>query len=571
MGIDTDAARDRVMALRKRIVDPEDEDDLLCPADRDVIIEFDNNLTRDRKDNNRCGWYHHGNLLSRLYILSSHTDQLAASLADDGGQDAVDDITDWIHSQGYADYTVQGMLSALRVFADTTLDADGSELPDRFANIEPGSHVDEDRSPMPSNVVEYDHMIQMVEAVDHPRDKALIATEWDCGARPMEELYTLQYKHVDIRDDHVVINLPEQDGKTTKRSMLLVVASPLLKRWIKKHHPVRNDPEASLGPETFIWTKQNENKLPHYNTIGERFRVAGDEAGLDVDHSAQHLRRSSASIYARKGATERHLRKRYGWSAGSPAPEHYVATFSTSTQIHTAHIRGREIDEIEESKDTAPVPCENCGDWTLRDLDQCVHCEYDRSDEQTTIDDHTMDNPHTADDRSFEEKILRGDLTVDDLETLLKVRPNYLAGEDIFEGLETNIRRAEGLQKTRSNVSKAVSGLAGLAGYYTAAAGSIAHWWVRGKHAAMTLHPGSEHYPPSPRRGAGIVAGQLAIVAVAVVTLWWAGILQSLRAGEPTAVAALVISLVVGAAIVVRDLPTIDESIEALENADGDR
>ena len=119
----------------------------------------------DRKDNNRCGWYHHGNLLSRLYILSSHTDQLAASFDADGGQDAVDDITDWIHAQGYADYTVQGPLSALRVFAETVLDEEGDALPDtvgcksfpgftgppgespvnsynrpyeRFANIEPG-------------------------------------------------------------------------------------------------------------------------------------------------------------------------------------------------------------------------------------------------------------------------------------------------------------------------------------------------------------------------------------------------------------------------------------------------
>jgi hypothetical protein len=92
----------------------------------------------DRKDNNRCGWYHHGNLLSRLYILSSHTDQLAASFDADGGQDAVDDITDWIHAQGYADYTVQGLLSALRVFAETVLDEEGDALPERFANIEPG-------------------------------------------------------------------------------------------------------------------------------------------------------------------------------------------------------------------------------------------------------------------------------------------------------------------------------------------------------------------------------------------------------------------------------------------------
>ena len=81
-----------------------------------------------------------------------------------------------------------------------------------------------------------------------------------------------------------MINLPEQDGKTDKRQVLLVVAAPLLKRWILRKHPVHDDPEASLGPETFIWTKQNENSLPHYNTIGERFRVAGERADLSVSH-----------------------------------------------------------------------------------------------------------------------------------------------------------------------------------------------------------------------------------------------------------------------------------------------
>jgi hypothetical protein len=36
--------------------------------------------------------------------------------------------------------------------------------------------VDDDRSPMPGNIVEYEHMVRMVEAVDRSRDKALVAT-----------------------------------------------------------------------------------------------------------------------------------------------------------------------------------------------------------------------------------------------------------------------------------------------------------------------------------------------------------------------------------------------------------
>ena len=568
MAIDSQAAKDRVNALRQRIIDPEDEDDLLSPEDRNVLIEFDNKLTRDRKDRNRCGWYHHANLLSRLYILSSHTDALAASLDEDRGQEAVDEMTDWIHDQDYSGYTVQGLLSTIRVFADTVLDVDEEEtLPKRFANIEPGEHVDEDRSPLPSNVVEYADMIEMVEAVDHPRDKALIATQWDAGMRPMEELYTLQFSEVSIEDDHVVITLPTRDGKTERRDILVVVGAPLLKKWILQEHPVHDDPEDSLGPDTFIWTEQDKNRLPQYDAIGERFRVAGRKADLTKDHSAQHLRRSAASILAgQPHISERDLRYRFDWAPSSPAPEHYIAAFSESTQVNVARCRGREVENINESPDTAPVPCGRCGQWTLRGLDECVWCHLNRDDEQLTLNQHQMQNPHTADEMSFEEKILNGVLTADDLRVLKEVKPNVLAGEDVFENIEQQIVRADALEQSRDDGLSAVVDPATAVAYASAAGTGIARRWAQAKHAAMTIHPGLEHYPPSPQRGAGIVAGQLGIVAVTLVTLWATGALEALLAGDVFAVAGAVIALVVGAALVARDLPTIDESIEELEN-----
>ncbi|MDS0284689.1 tyrosine-type recombinase/integrase [Haloarcula onubensis] len=563
MALDTDYAKARVQTFRELVAGPpEKRDDSLSPEDRNILIQYDEQLTRDRKHNDRCGWYHHANTLSRLFVYAQETGQLAACLKDgDEGEQALDQITDWIHSQDYGGYSLQGHLSTIRVFAETIL----GELPERFEEIEPGAHVEEDPAPLPSNIVEYSDAIKMVVEVDSFRDKALILTQWSAGFRPMSELYTLQRKNVEIFDDHAEITL-EPEGKTNRRSVILVVGSAMLRKWIEEEHPVHDDPEASMGPETFIWTKLNKNKHLCYGAMAERFTVAGDRAELEKDYSGQHLRRSAASVLAGQPyISERDLRQRFNWSPNSDAPEHYIAANSAATKVNVAMCRGRDVDGIKESPDTAPVLCPSCGDWTTRGLDSCIWCTHDLDDEQATFQ-QTMQDPRDAGEKDLAQMLLDGDVSASELRTIRKLEAQIKTERDLFEQIDDYIVKAEALEDAHETGGDSVSsllGVTGLVGWASATVGEAAQRWTSTKHAAMTIHPGLEDYPPSRPRLAGVLLGWLAILSVAIPLLIMNSIFQDVVAGEPTAVLSAIIAAGIGLWLVHRDMPSLDEALDA--------
>lgn len=557
-------AKQRVEAIRKRVAGPpEQREEDLTPEDRNILIEFDEKLTSARKKNNRCGWYHHANLLQRLFVFALETGRLAESLEDGSeGDDALDDITTWIHDQDYSGYTVQGMLSTLRVFANTVR----GELPEHFQDIEPSEHVEKDPAPLPSNIIEYPDLVTMLEETDSVRDRALLATQWSVGLRPMEELYTLQWKNVELFDDHAMISLPKR-RKTEHREVIVIVGAPLLRQWIKKHHPVHDDPEASLGPETFIWTHQNKNELLSYSAFGTRFTVAGERAEIEKDHSAQHFRRSAASIMARQPhITERDLRQRFSWSYRSYAPEHYIQMHSEDTHISVARSRGQDVDKIEEDPDTAPIICPNCGDWTLRLMDACIWCNHDMDPEQTTWDRPTMQDPRDTGEKDLAEMILDGDITADQLRTLRQLEGAIKTERDLWSKLDDLIQKAEALEEAKEHSGDNVSsllGVAGVVGHLSAAATEAAEQWSQTKHAALKIHPEFEHYPPRGPRLVGLVSAWAVLLGVSVAVLLTGGVLEELVAGEPVMLFTAIVALAVGGVLVERDLPSIEDALDA--------
>lgn len=179
--------------------------------------------------------------------IANGTQGLAETLedADDGGREATDEVLQWITDEmDYSGYMIQPSLSALWIFAafhldeitlsdidDDDVDLD-DKLPERFAKIEPSSHVEHDPVPNPGNVVQYREMTEMVDHEKWVRDQAIVATQWGAGLRPMAELWPLQRKHLKDEADHYLITVPE-NTKTGSRPVKLVVGYPLLKQWIE--------------------------------------------------------------------------------------------------------------------------------------------------------------------------------------------------------------------------------------------------------------------------------------------------------------------------------------------------
>jgi len=567
-------AKRRVERLRERIAgSAEERDERISDKDRDVLIEFDKQLVSDRLDNNRCGWKHHGNLLRHLFDFAVETNGLALSLEDGArGKEGKKMMTSWIHENYDSGYTVQAKLSAVRVFAMTVLDVD--ELPERFAKIEPSAHVTEDPAPLPEEVIEYAEMLSMVKASNLTRDKALISTQWDTGPRPMEEMWSLQLKNLTINEDYILITLPRTAGKTERRDLLVTVGMPYLKEWLR-NHPVWDDPEVPLDrkrhtiqdipPETYVWTNTDKNKLLSYNGLAARFSAAAEKAGVTKEANAQHFRRSSASIMARQPEIgERDLRILYDWSYFSSSPEHYIAAHSQKVLTNVGLARGHEIEHVEAEPDVSPLLCRQCGEWTMRGIDNCVSCGYCVDSDQETLDQMTREiqNPY-ADDVGLHEKVLTGAVTASDLESVEKVSGDIQSmGQKFFDQLGQLQKRARALQESEI---KSYAGLGALmseiSGRTIYASQRAAEAWGRTKAKAVAIHP--DLIAPcqmSPQRKAWFYTTTAAGFAIMLSLMYLNGSLQALASGDPTEWIGVLIAVAFWKWLMDRNMPTVEEA-----------
>ncbi|OYR80700.1 hypothetical protein DJ71_14575 [Halorubrum sp. E3] len=576
---ESDAKR-AVQQIRKQIAGSSDErDDRIAPADREVLIEFDNDLVSDRRSSNRCGWKHHKNTLTHLRDYAIYTDGLAQSLKDNAeGRRGVDTLTAYVHENYDNGYTIQAKLSAIRIFAFALLE--GDKLPPRFAKIEPGKYVEGDPAPLLEDLIEYPDLLEMIDSADILRDKALYSVQWDGGLRPQEELWPLQAGQLSIYDDYIIISLPRTNGKTDGRTILMSVGYPYLREWLRQH-PAWDDPEVDLDRETdtiedipddvFIWTKKNKNSLLSYGGFGQRFTVAGERVGMSNECSGQHLRRSAASILARQSQIgERDLRHQFDWSRWSDSPNHYISAHGEKQHVNVGKARGHEIEHTEEDPDVSPHPCERCHEWTMRGIDQCVNCGYNVDLEQETLDrvNRPIENPY-ADDMGLHEKVIKGHVTADDLESVEKVSSDIRSmGEKFFDQLAELKRHAKAVQdRNETNAFGGVGAYASIAAGGLMAAGQrAAAAWGRAKDKGMRMHPDFEHYPDmSPQRKVGL-AGALGLLFTPLFISWrMDGTFAELAAGDVTAWIPVLIGLVFAGWLFDRELPDEADALEAME------
>jgi len=536
--------------------------------DRNVICDLDTVLTKESLDADNLGKARWGNHLDNLRLMAERTGCLAAALKPgDEGEAAMTTLLEHqTNKQEFAPNTISTYLQSLQLCGRRLVDEDEHpEVYDRFDDLDPQSYRPDDPTPLRTNIIEWHGAIAMAETRTHIRDHAMILSQWAAGTRPESEMWPLQFKHVECHDDHVVLSIPTEAKDGERRDVYLFAGSAVFRRWFKKEHPARLECEDGPGPETYVWTHYNSNEHLGYSRFSGVFRNAGKEADIETDYSPLHFRRSRASILASRPAiNEQDLRNHFGWSWTSEKPRNYIATFGGETGKHVANADGASIN-WEDPTPIAPVTCPSCDQQTTRQFEDCIHCNsaLPATDE---LDERIVEAPGVS-DVDLLDLIMDGDVTGDTIRELRKVegvlrtRPGVL---DDLDELEKLADRYHADDDDNGGV-QAVFGPAGVGVNVSKAASGAAAKWGRAKHAALKLHPGLENYPPSPKRGAGIVAGQLAIVAAAVVTLWATGALEALIVGDVFAVAGAVIALIVGMALVVRDLPTIDESVDELK------
>jgi len=180
------------------------------------------------------------------------------------------------------------------------------------------------RKKLPEELLTRTEIKKMVEASDHPRDKAMISLLYEGGLR-IGELASLKIKNVVFDDYGAVIKVK---GKTGERRVRIVSSSSLLAKWIEMH-PERRNKNASL------WVNLSTNykkKGITYQGVSQKIKNIAKKAGVDKKITP-HLFRHSRATHLARDLTEAEMNEYFGWVQGSDMPATYV------------HLSGRDVDD----------------------------------------------------------------------------------------------------------------------------------------------------------------------------------------------------------------------------------
>jgi len=181
-----------------------------------------------------------------------------------------------------------------------------------------------DSRKFPEDMLSEEEIEKMINACEHPRDKALISSLYERGAR-ISEIGNLKIKHVKFDQYGAVLIV---DGKTGMRRVRIIFSSPYLATWLE-NHPFRDNPEA------FGWVgigTVGRNVPLQYGAIRMHFKRIAVKAGIKK-RIHPHLFRHSRSTHLAKHFTEAQMKQYLGWVQGSSMAAIYV------------HLSGRDVDD----------------------------------------------------------------------------------------------------------------------------------------------------------------------------------------------------------------------------------
>lgn len=243
-----------------------------------------------------------------------------------------------------------------------------------------------DSRKLPEDMLSEEEIEKMINACEHPRDRALVACLYESGGR-ISEIGNLKIKHMKFDQYGAVLIV---DGKTGMRRVRIIFSSPYLATWLE-NHPFRDNPEA------FVWIgigTVGRNVPLQYGAIRMHLKRIAEKAGIKK-RIHPHLFRHSRSTHLAKHLTEAQMKQYLGWVQGSDMAAIYV------------HLSGRDVDDAllkmhgivtDEKKDVqmSPKKCVRCSVMNSPTTKFCSKCgmaldikavlEIEDKSSETTID-----------------------------------------------------------------------------------------------------------------------------------------------------------------------------------------
>lgn len=201
------------------------------------------------------------------------------------------------------------------------------EFPEQGKWIKPNYKKNNHR--LPEELLTEEDVGKLVEAAQHPRDKAFILVLCESGCR-IGELLNLRIKNLmfDANGAALLVN-----GKTGQRRVRIIASAPLLSTWLN-NHPFRNNLESPLW--VAVGTKNHHEPLEHGAVVAQLKKIAR-RAGINRKvnpHAFRHARATFLpnNLTEAQMKEEMKMKEYFGWVQSSGMASVYV------------HLSGRDVD-----------------------------------------------------------------------------------------------------------------------------------------------------------------------------------------------------------------------------------
>lgn len=210
------------------------------------------------------------------------------------------------------------------------------------------------------DVLKDEDVVKLVEAADHPRDKAMIMVLFESAAEA-QELLNMKVKDV-IRDREAT--KVALHGATGVRYIRIHHASPYIFSWLNIH-PRGEDPDAALWGIC-------------YSNLNRILSVVKKRSGIKKPASARALRHAGLTKWA-KVMPEQLLKLFAGWRPDSKMAAIYVHLSGADLDEATAKLYGEQPLEQKEYKikGAEPIKCARCREVNPPQNLYCSRCGAD--------------------------------------------------------------------------------------------------------------------------------------------------------------------------------------------------
>jgi len=216
---------------------------------------------------------------------------------------------------------------------------------------------------LPEDLLTREDIEALLNACHTARDRALIATLYESGARKGELLGTL-LKHVQFDENGAIVTFPE--GKTGARRIRLVFASSFLREWLGVH-PTKQNRESPL----FCSLKEPYPIISDTGLHDQLIKIA-KRARVEKRVNAHSFRHARATHLA-EHLTEQQLKKYLGWTEGSNMASIYVHLSGKDIDNAILKLNGIQIDETH--ADGLKVGrCPRCKEINPENFSYCGKC-----------------------------------------------------------------------------------------------------------------------------------------------------------------------------------------------------